>query len=75
MEEMYELLHASLVVKKSNVAALDSPFAAILVLAAVTFAWWEFLAWLTSIGFRDKARPLETKSPTRGEEDPLADAR
>jgi hypothetical protein len=47
MEEMYELLHASLVVKKSNVAALDSPFAAILVLAAVTFAWWEFLAWLT----------------------------
>jgi hypothetical protein len=51
------------------------PFAAILVLAAVTFACWGFLAWLSGIGFRDTARPLERKSPTRGEEDPLADAR
>jgi hypothetical protein len=45
MEEMYQLLHASLVLTKATWPP-RRPFAAILVLAAATFAWWGFLAWL-----------------------------
>jgi hypothetical protein len=30
------------------------PFAALLIVAAVTFAWWGFLAWLIWLGFRER---------------------